>query len=64
MLFEFHTREGHHAYKERRADYPWPQQAYKQIDPYQHFIEVSVSIDYWELQETGLKFDNNYPAQD
>lgn len=54
MLFEFHTREGHHAYKERRADYPGPYQAYKEIDPYQHFIEDSVKISYWEPQETEL----------
>ena len=54
MLFEFHTREGHHAYKERRKDYSGPYEAYGKIDPYQFFIVESVTTDYWEPQETHL----------
>jgi hypothetical protein len=61
MLFEFHTREGHHAYKERRKDYEGPYQAYQIIDPYQHFIEESVTVDYWEPQNAELWFE--YEAQ-
>ena len=52
MLFEFHTLEGHHAYKERRKDYSGPYVAYGKIDPYQFFIVESVTTDYWEPQET------------
>lgn len=29
----------------------------KEIDPYQHFIEESVEISYWEPQETELWFE-------
>ncbi|MCB0006214.1 MAG: hypothetical protein KDE04_07155 [Anaerolineales bacterium] len=61
MLFEFHTREGHHAYKARRDGYPGPYKAYEKTDPYQHFILDSVTVRYWEPQETELWFD--YPAE-
>ncbi len=57
MLFEFHTREGHHAYKERRKDWSGPYAEYKTVDPYQFFDLESVTTDYWEPQEEGLWFE-------
>ena len=57
MLFEFHTREGHHAYKERRKDWSGPYAEYKTVDPYQFFDLDSVTTDYWEPQEEDLWFE-------
>jgi hypothetical protein len=57
MLFEFHTQEGHHAYKERRKDWSGPYAEYKQVDPYQFFDLSSVTIEYWEPQEAELWFE-------
>lgn len=57
MLFEFHSREGHHAYKERRKDWSGPYAEYKSVDPYRFFDLESVAIEYWEPQEVGLWFD-------
>lgn len=57
MLFEFHSRAGHHAYKERRKDWSGPYAAYKAVDPYQFFELDSVTIDYWEPQEVDLWFE-------
>ena len=57
MLFEFHTREGHHAYKERRKDWSGPYTAYKAVDPYQFFKLETVTTKYWEPQEVGLWFE-------
>lgn len=56
MLFEFYTREGHHAYKERRKDWSGPYEAYKEVDPYLFFKPESVVISYWEPQEVDLWF--------
>lgn len=60
MLFEFHSRAGHHAYKERRKDWSGPYAAYKAVDPYQFFDLDSVTIDYWEPQEVDLWFEFEY----
>jgi hypothetical protein len=57
MLFEFHTREGHDAYKERRKDWSGPYAEYKSVDPYPFFNLESVRIEYWEPQETELWFE-------
>jgi hypothetical protein len=62
MLFEFHSREGHHAYKERRQDWSGPYAAYKAVDPYAFFQPDSVTTDYWEPQEQGLWFEFEGPA--
>jgi hypothetical protein len=51
MLFEFHTREGHHAYKARRKDWSGPYAEYKTLDPYQFFDLDTVTTDYWEPQD-------------
>ena len=63
MLFEFHSREGHHAYKERRKDWSGPYEAYKAVDPYQFFESESVMTRYWEPQETALWFEFDLPAR-
>lgn len=57
MLFEFHSREGHHAYKERRKNWDGPYEAYKAVDPYQFFELDSVTTAYWQPREEGLWFD-------
>ena len=57
MLFEYHTLEGHHAYKERRKDWSGPYAEYKKVDPDQFFIIEAVTTDYWEPQETALWSD-------
>ncbi|MCB0007522.1 MAG: hypothetical protein KDE09_04475 [Anaerolineales bacterium] len=55
MLFEFHSKEAHHAYKARRQEYAGPYAAYKEVDPYHHhFVQDSVTTDYWEPQEEDL----------
>lgn len=54
MLFEFHSLEGHHAYKERRKDWSGPYAEYKKVDPYQFFDLESVTTEYWEPQENAL----------
>lgn len=56
MLFEFYTREGHHAYKARRKDWSGPYAEYKTVDPYQFFDIESVTLDYWEPQNIDLWF--------
>lgn len=56
MLFEFHSREGHHVYKERRKDWSGPYAAYKAVDPYQFFKLETVTTEYWEPQETQSWF--------
>ncbi len=57
MLFEFHSIEGHHAYKERRKDWDGPYEAYKQVDPYQLFEPNSVTTDYWQPLESDSWLD-------
>ena len=54
MLFEFHTLEGHHAYKDRRKDWSGPYADYKKLDPYQFFDLESVTTEYWQPQEENL----------
>ncbi len=57
MLFEFHTRAGHHAYKARRKDWSGPYAEYKSVDPYQFFDMETVTTEYWEPQEVEHWFD-------
>jgi hypothetical protein len=54
MEFEYHTREGHHAYKARRKDWSGPYADYKLVDPYQFFDLESVTTEYWVPREEGL----------
>ena len=54
MLFEFHSRDGHHAYKERRKDWSGPYADYKKVDPYQYFDLDTVTTDYWVPLEQEL----------
>lgn len=56
MLFEFYTREGYRAYKERRKDWAGPYADYKKVDPYELFNKASTTEDYWEPQEVNLWF--------
>ncbi|MCA9999084.1 MAG: hypothetical protein KDE56_25145 [Anaerolineales bacterium] len=56
MLFEFYSREAHHAYKERRKNWSGPYAAYKAVDPYQFFKLETVTTEYWEPQETEAWF--------
>ena len=51
MLFEYHSLEGHHAYKERRKDWSGPYADYKKVDPYQFFILDTVTTEYWRPLE-------------
>ena len=57
MLFEFHSREGHHAYKERRKEWSGPYEEYKAVDPYELFEPGTVVTEYWEPQETERWFE-------
>lgn len=57
MLFEFYTREGYHAYKERRKDWSGPYADYKRVDPYQYFDHDSVEVEFWEPREEDLWFE-------
>ena len=57
MLFEFYSREGHHAYKERRKNWDGPYEAYKAVDPYELFQLDTVTTEYWEPREEGLWFN-------
>ena len=57
MLFEFHTLEGHHAYKERRKNWSGPYAEYKKVDPYELFDKDSTTDEYWEPQEVNLWFE-------
>ena len=57
MNFEFYTRDGHDAYKERRKDWSGPYKGYKEVDPYVHFNIDSVTLEYWEPMEENLWFD-------
>ena len=57
MNFEFYSAEGHDAYKRRRKDWSGPYEEYKRVDPYEHFIEESVKIEYWEPVEEELWLD-------
>ncbi len=54
MLFEFHSREGHHAYKERRKNWDGPYEVYKSVDPYELFDLDTVTTEYWQPREEGL----------
>ena len=54
MLFEFHSRDGHHVYKERRKDWSGPYADYKKVDPYQFFDMDTVTTDYWVPLEQEL----------
>ena len=63
MLFEYHSLEGHHAYKERRKDWSGPYAEYKKVDPYQFFDIDVVTTDYWEPQETALWSEFPPPAE-
>jgi hypothetical protein len=54
MVFEYHSRAGHHAYKARRKDWSGPYAEYKKVDPYQFFDLETVTTDYWEPQEQPL----------
>ena len=58
MLFEFHTMEGHHAYKERRKDWSGPYEPYKGVDPYPLFDLDTVTTEYWQPleEERWLEF--------
>jgi len=58
MLFEFHSLEGHHLYKERRKDWSGPYQAYKLVDPYHLFEPDTVTTEYWQPleEERWLRF--------
>ena len=47
VLFEFFTREGHHAYKERRKDWSGPYAEYKKVDPYELFDKECATDEYW-----------------
>ncbi len=62
MLFEFHSLEGHHAYKARRKDWSGPYAEYKKVDPYQFFDIDSVTTEYWEPREEALWVDFPSPA--
>ena len=62
ILFEFHSREGHHAYKERRKDWSGPYAEYKKVDPYQFFDLDSVTTEYWESLESNLWADFPPPS--
>jgi hypothetical protein len=62
ILFEFHSREGHHAYKERRKDWSGPYADYKKVDPYQFFDLESVTTEYWEALKQDLWADFPPPA--
>ncbi len=53
MLFEYHSLEAHHAYKDRRKDWSGPYAAYKDVDPYQFFDHDTVTTKYWDTQETA-----------
>ncbi len=64
MVFEYHSLEGHHAYKERRKDWSGPYAEYKKIDPYQFFDLETVTTDYWEPQEMPLWADFQAPSAD
>jgi hypothetical protein len=57
MLFEFHTREGFLAYKERRKDWSGPYAEYKKVDPYDLFDHETITCEYWEPQEDALWFE-------
>ena len=57
MLFEFRSREGHHAYKERRKNWDGPYEEYKSVDPYALFEQGTVSTLFWEPQEEGHWFE-------
>ena len=58
MNFEFHSLEGHDSYKERRKNWDGPYEEYKSVDPYEHFIIESVTVEYWEPleQDSWLSF--------
>ena len=60
MLFEFFSREGLLAYKERRKNWDGPYEEYKEYDPYQYFNVDQVTTEYWEPLETDswLDFSN------
>jgi hypothetical protein len=64
ILFEFHSREAHHAYKERRKDWSGPYAEYKKVDPYQFFDLESVTTEYWEPLEQNLWAEFPPPAGD
>lgn len=58
MLFEYHSLEAHHAYKERRKNWDGPYAEYKTVDPYQECFDLeTVATEYWQPQETDLWFD-------
>jgi len=57
MLFEFHSIEAHHAYKERRKNWDGPYAEYKEYDPYQYFNVEEVTTEFWEPLETDRWLD-------
>ena len=57
MLFEFFSREGLIAYKERRKNWDGPYAEYQNYDPYQYFNVDQVTTEYWEPLETDLWLD-------
>jgi hypothetical protein len=57
MLFEFRSREGHHAYKERRKHWDGPYTEYKSVDPYPLFEPGTVSTVFWEPQAADKWFE-------
>ena len=63
MLFEFHSLEGHHAYKERRKDWSGPYAEYKKVDPYQFFDLDTVTTEYWRPLERELWSEFPPPAE-
>lgn len=57
MVFEYHSLAGHHAYKERRADWSGPYADYKKVDPYELFQKETVVTEYWQPLEVDLWFE-------
>ena len=57
MLFGYESYEGFVAYKERRKDWSGPYAEYKKVDPYQFFVEESVTVAHWQPQERHLWLD-------
>lgn len=58
MLFEYHSIEAHHAYKERRKNWDGPYAEYKKMDPYQECFDLeTVATEYWSPLETDRWFE-------
>jgi hypothetical protein len=57
MMFEYHSREGFLAYKERRKNWSGPYAEYKTMDPYRFFELETVTETYWVPSEESLWLD-------